>query len=319
MEIRILNLKIKKDSSLEDKSFEFEKQLHEQYAINNNDRMSSMITLIVSLIVVLGGYGYMFLHTKMETAIDFGRFSIDTGYEWNMYTIESLLLTASVCFFVIWVIQRFCIYQGTYQRKEQFIVDKIRKRYSFPTAEVLPNGYCFVGKKYSNFVQGIYGELLIVFDLIYFGILLFTMFKVFSMNLQWTFVTKDIFVVFVIVAFLSFLETNLFKLIKYKKYQTMEKEYLNVQDKNVVENSKFSTCYNCLKVFAEILKILLLLGIIIIGYINFLEVKKQDAQISNITKKECVDSISISTSNKEIDVSKSSISIKVDDLNCNDK
>lgn len=43
---------------------ELEKQLHEQYAINNNANLGSIIVLLTALIAVFGAYGYIYLHSK---------------------------------------------------------------------------------------------------------------------------------------------------------------------------------------------------------------------------------------------------------------
>ena len=42
-----------------DRIFELERQLHEQYAINNNSNAGVLMSLIGSLLVVLTGYGYV--------------------------------------------------------------------------------------------------------------------------------------------------------------------------------------------------------------------------------------------------------------------
>ena len=39
-----------------------ELQLHEQYAINNNANLSSIVTLICTILVIFGSYGYVFVH-----------------------------------------------------------------------------------------------------------------------------------------------------------------------------------------------------------------------------------------------------------------
>ena len=42
---------------------ELEKQLHEQYAINNNANLGNIIVLLTALIAVFGAYGYIYLHS----------------------------------------------------------------------------------------------------------------------------------------------------------------------------------------------------------------------------------------------------------------
>ena len=99
-------------------------QLHEQYAVNNNANLSSMVTLIVGVIAVIGYYGYVFVHTVE----DFG-----CGNELFMqgehFTMTTLLLTYLSATCILAILMRLCIYQGIAQRKEQIIIENIRKHY----------------------------------------------------------------------------------------------------------------------------------------------------------------------------------------------
>jgi hypothetical protein len=45
---------------------DIENQLHEQYAINDNERKSSFITFIVGIVALFGFYGYVFVYTYPE-------------------------------------------------------------------------------------------------------------------------------------------------------------------------------------------------------------------------------------------------------------
>lgn len=147
--------------NLEERQFELEKQLHEQYAINNNERMSSLITLFVSLLAVLGAYGYMFLHTTSQSALYFGTLYLGK----DKYTIEALMLTASVCFIVTAIMKHLCIYQGSYQRKEQFIIELIRIKYQMKNLRtIFLKDYKPEQKDRDCFIQGVYGELIRIFD-----------------------------------------------------------------------------------------------------------------------------------------------------------
>ena len=42
-----------------DRIFELEKQLHEQYAVNNNSNSGTLISLLSTLLVAITGYGYV--------------------------------------------------------------------------------------------------------------------------------------------------------------------------------------------------------------------------------------------------------------------
>ena len=59
---------------MQEKQFELEKQLHEQYAINNNSNLGSIIAILTTLVSVIGVYGYIFVHSTLDFAKDWGSF-----------------------------------------------------------------------------------------------------------------------------------------------------------------------------------------------------------------------------------------------------
>lgn len=61
-----INLIIKEKDTDEYMQSEMEKQLHEQYSINNNANTGSIVTLFVAMLASVGAYGYVYLHTKMH-------------------------------------------------------------------------------------------------------------------------------------------------------------------------------------------------------------------------------------------------------------
>lgn len=212
-----------------DKKFELERQLHEQYAINNNERMSSLITLFVSLFGVIGAYGYMFLHTTSQSASDLGSIYLEN----EKYTIDALLLTASICFIIIAIIQHLCIYQGAYQRKEQFIVYAIRVE-NYINDRLFPSTYNPFGKTRRNFVQGIYGELVKIFDFIKISIFVITnlSFYVFFKSNEIQCITDKYYDVCIISFLLSIFYIIIYKEKKYLDYFYLELQYSAKQVKN---------------------------------------------------------------------------------------
>lgn len=58
-----INLIIKEKDTDEYMQSEMEKQLHEQYAINNNANTGSIVTLFVAMLASVGAYGFVYLHT----------------------------------------------------------------------------------------------------------------------------------------------------------------------------------------------------------------------------------------------------------------
>ena len=141
---------------------EMELQLHEQYAQNNNSYFSSIVVLITSLLAVLGVYGYVFVRTSdmfAETWSELYCSSTET------YSLDALIYTALVATFVLVLCFHICAYQGTAQRKEQFIIDYIRRvNYSKKDFETdfapFPKKYSPYGKKWNQFIQGLYWEVI---------------------------------------------------------------------------------------------------------------------------------------------------------------
>lgn len=178
-------LQNKQARSREEMQQEMELQLHEQYAQNNNANLGSIITLIVTLLAVFYGYGYVYLHSTLEFSEGFVKM-----YEDGYYTLDALVLTTMAVYVVLGIIYYICYYQGLHQRLEPFITFAIRAKYyrknksnfldndGFPEAlmddsynEVFPCGYHpfkTQKQKLSSFnkcckndlVQGLFGKLL---------------------------------------------------------------------------------------------------------------------------------------------------------------
>lgn len=135
------------------------RQLHEQYAINNNANLSTIVTLVVAVIAVIGCYGYVYVHTTLYFSCDFGLLVND-----DVFYMDALLLIYLASVFVLCILSCLCAYQGVAQRKEQFIIYSIRKEYiDNVNNNIFPKGYSPYGKKGLKIVQGLYGELIKVF------------------------------------------------------------------------------------------------------------------------------------------------------------
>lgn len=133
-----------------------ELQLHEQYAINNNANLNSIIILIVGLFAALGSYGYVFLHTAnyFEDVIN-----VNDSIKYSLTQLTYALVGAV---FVIEVMIYICMYQGVAQRCEQFIIYAIRCYHGKKDfiENIFPSGYNPFNKKRLEIVQGLYGELI---------------------------------------------------------------------------------------------------------------------------------------------------------------
>lgn len=133
-------------------------QLHEQYAINNNANLSSIVTLVTAMIVAIGYFFYVYIHSTLLFSGDFGQF-----YKDGVYYLDSLLIIFVGTFFVIEALSCLCIYQGIAQRKEQFITHAIRTKVFgkdyLENSDVFPKKYNPFYKKETEAIQGLYGEL----------------------------------------------------------------------------------------------------------------------------------------------------------------
>ena len=142
------------------------KQLHEQYAVNNNANLGTIVTLVVAVIAVIGYFGYVYVHTGVEFSEDFGCLVKHSGE----FYLDALLLIYLASVLVIAILVRLCIYQGVAQRKEQFNIDAIRRQYfgydylnQRKRDRIFPKGYHPYHKKGLDIVQGLYGELIKIF------------------------------------------------------------------------------------------------------------------------------------------------------------
>lgn len=206
-----------------------ELQLHEQYAVNNNANLGSMVTLIVGVIAVLGAFGYVYLYSSQMFAANFGALIGRDG----LYTVDALVLTAIASIFVLAVIFMLCLDRGAYQRKEQFIIYAIRYQYfqelkdpsqstKMPCA-IFPKNYTPYNKNMCNFVQGFFGFMMYVCAIISAAIVILTFLKVVSCISV---------VVFAIVAFILTVIYcwNRWRL-KYRDYKNLENEYMILKNR----------------------------------------------------------------------------------------
>ena len=153
------------------------KQLHEQYAVNNNANLGTIVTLVVAVIAVIGYFGYVYVHTGVDFSKDFGCLIAEEVNDVKVYYLDALLLIYLASVLVIAILIRLCIYQGVAQRKEQFIIDGIRSKCFGPEylwskmkvdnsdkeVKIFPQSYHPYHKKGLDIVQGLYGELIKIF------------------------------------------------------------------------------------------------------------------------------------------------------------
>ncbi len=162
--------------------FELERQLHEQYAINNNSNLSSIIALMTTLLAVFGVYGYVFIHTNIEFANNWGNLIAETNCDKAVYHLDVLILATLSAYFVLIVLYYLANYIGVNQRKEQFITYAIRQNYyhrnNTEYDKVYPKGYTPFNKSITDFVQGLYGEISCILKITFYLITFLTSIKI---------------------------------------------------------------------------------------------------------------------------------------------
>jgi Ca2+/H+ antiporter len=118
-----------------------EKQLHEQYTINNNSKTSSMIAILTAVMIAFTAYGYA-LYNPCPTS-----------------RIDMLLCASNAVIGVIVLLYVIAVYLGTDQRKEQFISFAIRVKYYKDCKSnynsIYPKTYNPFNKTFCHFVQGL--------------------------------------------------------------------------------------------------------------------------------------------------------------------
>lgn len=221
---------------------ELERQLHEQYAINNNTILGVVIALTCTLIIVIGYFGYVFVNSCVEFSDGFRSLKGEDG----VYCLDALLCSYIASLFILFVLSRFCIYQGIAQRKEQFITYAIRKKYKFDNGgceqdksnKVLPNDYHPFGKNKIEAVQGLYGELMIVFKWVFWLLSIGTIVKLSSNMVEYdSFYLLGFaeFVVCVVVVVFLLVVLNCYHNKQMYSYIRRQKEYNEI---NPIDNLK---------------------------------------------------------------------------------
>lgn len=145
-------------------STDLEKQLHEQYAINANHNLTTMITIAVAALSVIGVYGYVLIHTMLSCEC---LFIVDNATE--IYSINTLLLTSGAVLIVLTILFHISLHLGSYQRNEQFITFAIRCKYyaKIDYDDIFPKEYNPFYKSKCEFVQGLHNTSLKIYLILY--------------------------------------------------------------------------------------------------------------------------------------------------------
>ncbi len=253
----------KHDESLDYKKSvqeQLELQLHQQYAENNNAYFSSIVVLLAAILSTLGAFGYVYIRTNLLFSSDFGFM-----YACNQYTLEVMLLIAMASLVVLLICYIVCCYQGVAQRKEQFMIDSIRRKYygkKFPeeSDKVFYSEYNPYNKKDEDIVQGLYGLLCTILLWCSVGILLMTFMKyiaaIFSWmnnpNIEFSFSGLLITVLFILSCIIFYVICIGFHYSQMQKYQEVQREFKEeikpiLSSTESVERGKESSVYKIYK------------------------------------------------------------------------
>lgn len=171
---------------LEEKThLDFESQLHEQYAINCNTNLSSIISLVTFALAIVGTYGYVFIYSSLEYSSTFCNNFLESYNGERIFTLDVLILITIASIAVLAFLQYICAEQGFKQRKEQFVIFALRwKSYRCNpmtlTPRIYPKGYHPFGKQDISIIQGLCGEMTKAFFWLQIILLFFTLIKVFA-------------------------------------------------------------------------------------------------------------------------------------------
>ncbi len=155
----------------ENNQFELEKQLHEQYAINNNESIKSFITFIGALLTLLGGFGYVIIHSN-------NRFTENITIKGDIISIEVFFLCAFVVSGMLFFLSLISLQLGYSNRNNQIVIDKIREANFSSSSKKLIFGkhYKADGKTFWSFTQdyfNLFYWLFVVAQLFIIGLTIF--------------------------------------------------------------------------------------------------------------------------------------------------
>lgn len=129
------------------RQFELEKQLHEQYAINNNANTGTLVALLAAIIVIFTAYGLAFKNLKLES------------FPYNQRDEEIVLFFLT---FVIQIVLSFLslliVHFGYVQRRDQNVINAIREKY-YLDGEKLSKEYWILYLGYQPYIGDGYGGL----------------------------------------------------------------------------------------------------------------------------------------------------------------
>ncbi len=222
--------KMKDDEEMQQ---EMELQLHEQYAVNNNSNMGSVITLLVAMLASVSGYGYVYIHCITAFSSDWGNFcaSQDTFY------MDALLVTAIATIIVLLIMAYLCVSIGCRQRMEQFVTYAIRNEYYRKEEDkynrIFPKSYTPFDKRGWDIVQSPYIELIWCIRVIMIAIVLSLLLRLPIVNIDMKTLMLFFLIVTIIIAFIILFSKDRFSFLHMWNEKIKEREdYYKSQGKS---------------------------------------------------------------------------------------
>ena len=133
-----------------------EQQLHEQYAINNNEGIRSFVAFIAAIIALFGAFGYVFVNTEPQCAPQGCAF-----FGGSAFYMEAYIGIAIITSIVLGFLADIALALGWNQRQNHWIIQHIREKYYDEPQMIKVFGgiYKATDKTPCNFIPGIYNLL----------------------------------------------------------------------------------------------------------------------------------------------------------------
>jgi hypothetical protein len=187
--------------------FELAKQLHEQYAINTNERTNSFVSFVVALLALFGFFGYVFAYTSPNFAIS--GYLVESNHK--VMSIEVFFLCSVLTSFILCFLALISLQLGYASRRDQIIINNIRQVFIEKEDErkqIFGNLYNPADKTWCNFIPDYFNFFYGLFVLGEFAVIIITFIKsTLSVRysdccflMKWTIITMLIQMVFVFIS-----------------------------------------------------------------------------------------------------------------------
>lgn len=164
-----------------------EQQLHEQYAINNNEGIKSFVAFIAAIIALFGAFGYVFVNTEPQCAPQGCAF-----FGGSAFYMEAYIGIAIITSIVLGFLADIALALGWNQRQNHWIIQHIREKYydEEPMRDVFGSIYKASKKNFWSFIPGIFNSLywlFVVLQAVVIGATRFQLCRVSECCCRWSF------------------------------------------------------------------------------------------------------------------------------------